>query len=101
MRVVNKNMNGSQCTVAWSVDNNKVSHMDSSVVTDILNLIQSKFGKLSITSGAKHEYLGMNIELGVKQLEINMKQQILEAIEIFGEDLTGTVFRHVQGIYWM
>ena len=33
----------------------------------------------------------MNIELGVKCFEVSMKEQILEAIEMFGEDLTGTV----------
>ena len=91
MCVANKEINGNQCTVAWYVDDNKVSHMDSSVVTDVLNLIQSKFGKLTITRGKKHEYLGMSIELGVKKFEVNMKQQILEAIEMFGEDLSGTV----------
>ena len=91
MCVANKQINGRQCTVAWYVDDNKVSHMDSSVVTNILGLIESKFGKLSITRGKDHEYLGMNIKLGVKKFEINMKQQILEAIEAFGEDISGTV----------
>ena len=48
--VANKEINGHQCTIAWYMDDNKVSHKDPLVVTNILNLIESKFGKLSITS---------------------------------------------------
>ena len=32
--VANKNINGSQCTLVWYVDDNKISHKDASVVTN-------------------------------------------------------------------
>ena len=91
MSEANKQINGHQCMIAWYVDDNKISHRDPLVVTNILNLIESKFGKLTITRGKKYEYLGMDIKLGTKSFEISMKQQILETIEMFEEELTGTV----------
>ena len=49
--VANKIINGKQCTVAWHVDDNKISHIDEKVVTTILDKIEERFGKLTITRG--------------------------------------------------
>ena len=35
--VANKVINGKQCTIAWYVDDVKISHMDQSVIDDIIN----------------------------------------------------------------
>ena len=41
-----------------------------------------------MTIGKKHNFLGMSINITEdKQLEIEMKEQLLEAIEEFGEHL--------------
>ena len=37
--VVNKYINGSQCTICWYVDDTKISHVDPKVVTDIIKTI--------------------------------------------------------------
>ena len=91
--VVNNVIDGKQCTVAWYVDHDlKVSHMKRSVVTDILNTIESKFGTLKITHGRQHTYLGMDITF--KQngtVEIRMKNFIKEAIEASLEDVSNGV----------
>ena len=42
--VANKIINGKQCTVAWYVDDNKISHVDEKVVTTILDKIEERFG---------------------------------------------------------
>ena len=42
--VVNKIMNGKQCTLVWYVDNNKVSHMEAKLVEDLINVIKKNFG---------------------------------------------------------
>jgi hypothetical protein len=55
--VANKMINGKQCTIAWYVDDLKVSHVDKSVVGSILDTIESKFRKLAITTRKKHTYL--------------------------------------------
>ena len=89
--IANKVIDGQQCTVAWSVDNNKISHNDPRVVMNVLNMIEEKFGKLTVIRGRKHDYLGMKIELKEKHFEISMKKQIEEAIEALGEEVSGLV----------
>jgi hypothetical protein len=59
--VANATINGKQCTVMWYVNNMKVSHIDPSVVTSILNLMESRFGKMAITRRRVHHFLGMDI----------------------------------------
>ena len=60
--VANKMVNGKQCTIVWYVDDVKVSHVDETVVSDIITYMQKEFGNLTITRGKKHQYLGMDIE---------------------------------------
>ena len=61
--VANTMIDGSQCTVGWYVDDNKVSHINDDVNTMIVNEIEEKFGKLARTTGNKHTFLGMDIEM--------------------------------------
>ena len=91
MCIANKTIDGKQCTVAWYVDDNKISHDNPSVVSDVLKMIENNFGKLTVTRGKKHEYLGMNVVLKDRFFEISMKKQIEEAIEVFGEEISGLV----------
>jgi hypothetical protein len=86
--VANKVIEGTQYTVCWYVDDNKVSHANDDVNTMIADEVEKKFGKLARTTGAKHTFLGMDIELlGDKKVAIATPQDINEAIEDFGEDL--------------
>jgi hypothetical protein len=55
---------GSQCTIVWHVDDQKISHKNPDVVTSLQQL-ESEFSKeapLSITRGKIHEYLGMKLD---------------------------------------
>ena len=79
--VANKVINGKQCTVVFYVDYNKVSHVDSTVVTQVLDQIASHFGELSATRGTKHDFLGMNIEIKDRKVYIDMHHQVKEALE--------------------
>ena len=89
--VANKDINGKQCTICWYVDDNKVSHVEYDVVTEILESIEKKFGKMSITRGKKHSFIGMDIDiLENKKLKILMKCHIEEAINNFNEEITRT-----------
>ena len=58
-----------------------MSHADPTVVTQVLDQIASYFGKLSITRGAKHDFLVMNIEIKNKKVYIDMQHQVEEALE--------------------
>ena len=63
--VINKIVSRKQCTVAWYVDNIKMSHETQQVLEDLLALLNNKFGKeapLTITRGKIHDYLGMVID---------------------------------------
>ena len=61
--VANKNINGKQCTVAWYVDDNKVSHIDSIVIDELLYIIKNHFVEIKIARGKKHTFLGMNLRI--------------------------------------
>ena len=79
--VANKMINGRQCTIVFYVDNNKVSHVDKEVVTDVINEISKHFGELTVSRGTKHDFLGMDIEIKDCKVFISMKDQITEAIK--------------------
>ena len=49
--VANATIDGSQCTIGWFVDDTKISHVNPTVVTDIMNTLESKFGKMKVTRG--------------------------------------------------
>ena len=90
--IANKTINGKQCTVAWYVDDNFVSHVEKKVVDDILDKMKEKFGDLKITRGKKHTFLGINFEFtDDKKLAIDMFEHLGESIELFGEELLGKV----------
>ncbi|KAI2513062.1 Reverse transcriptase (RNA-dependent DNA polymerase) [Fragilaria crotonensis] len=79
--VANKVINGKQCTVAWYVDDMKISHVDPNVVTQVIEQIEDRFGKMTVTRGKEHTFLGMKIlykENGTA--EITMRDYLEEAI---------------------
>lgn len=90
--VANKIIDGKQCTLAWYVDDNKLSHVDSRVVDDILETIEGYFPGLVIERGKKLGFLGMDIEfIGNGKVKIGMKKYIADTIEEFGEDVSKNV----------
>jgi hypothetical protein len=63
--VVNKMIDGKQCTIIWHVDDLKLSHVKQSVLDDIADKLSSKYGEqtpLVVHCGKIHEYLGMTID---------------------------------------
>ena len=89
--VANKMIDGSQCTVGWYVDDNKVSHVNDEVNSMIVDAIEKHFGKLARTMGNKHTFLGMVIEMISKgKILVSTPQHVEEAIEGLGEEVHGT-----------
>jgi Reverse transcriptase (RNA-dependent DNA polymerase) len=79
--VANKEIEGSQCTILWYVDDNKISHINPDVVTDIIQQIEKRFGKMTVTRGHEHTFLGMNFVFnGDETVSISMKTYLQEAI---------------------
>ena len=60
--VVNKIVNGKQCTTCWYVDDTKISHEDSRVVDMVIKELEEEFGKMTVTRGCRHTFVGVDIE---------------------------------------
>ena len=55
--MANKEINGSQCTAVFYVDNNKISsHQDLEVVMSVLEAISKHFGDLSMSRRMRHDF---------------------------------------------
>ena len=90
--IANKTINGKKCTIAWYIDDNKVSHEDPEVVTEIIKEIESYWDGLTVYRGKKLTFLGMDIEFNEdRSVMISTPEYIDEAIEHFGEDVSKTV----------
>ena len=62
--VANKMVNGKQCTICWHVDDNKISHVKPKVVDEVIAKIEEQFGKMVVTRGEKHNFVGMDYNHG-------------------------------------
>ena len=89
--VANKEIQGSQCTIVWYVDDAKVSHMKREVVSEVIGDIEKEFGKMDITYGNVHDYLGMIITIKDRKVVVDMSAQVEELIEFFDDDVSGNV----------
>ena len=71
--MANKTVNGAHLTVVWHVDDLKVSHVDSGVVTRMSvwlhktyeRLFGDGLGAMKLKQGKIHEYLGMQLDFSV------------------------------------
>ena len=59
--VSDKMINGNQCTIMWYVDNNKLSHVDPNIFTEILEEINKHFGELVVSRGGEHDFLVVDV----------------------------------------
>lgn len=46
--VANMQIEGSTCTIAWHVDDTKISHKNPKVVDNIIALLEKKHGKMTV-----------------------------------------------------
>jgi hypothetical protein len=72
---------GKQCTIAWYVDVNMISHVDPEVVSMVIAKIETVFDKMTVTRCKDHNFLGMKVHfLDDNKAIINMKTHISEGI---------------------
>jgi hypothetical protein len=90
---MNKQIDGSQCTILWHVDDIKVSHVDPTAVTTVLALINEEYGKetpLTVTRGQVHHYLGMTIDFSMPgRVQFTMIEYITDTLDNLPEDMQG------------
>jgi hypothetical protein len=91
--VVNKQIEGTQCTILWHVDDLKISHKNPDVVTAMIKKLDNEFGEkapLTVTRGKVHEYLGMTIDYTVPgKVMISMKEYIQSMLDALPDDMGG------------
>ena len=87
-RVVSKK----QQTVCWHVDDCKLSHVDTKINDGFIETLRDEYesifedgsGKMKVSRGKVHEYLGMTLDYSVKgQCKISMPQYIEETLKVF------------------
>ena len=92
--VMNKVVNGKQCTVLWHVDDLKISHVDGSVNESVLDSLNTRYGKetpLTVTRGDLHDYLGMTLDYSVDgKVAIRMQDYIENMLEDVPRDMDGS-----------
>ena len=91
--VVNKMINGQQMTVAWHVDDLKVSHVDASEVEKFVQRMETTFGQdtpLTVSRGQVHDYLGMTLDYRTKgEVQISMEHYIDMMLQDAPEEMKG------------
>ena len=91
--VVNKMIDGKQCTILWHVDDLKISHENADVVTDVIKMLEEEYGKvgkLSITRGPIHDYLGQTLDFSdPKKVVVDMEKFFDGVLEDLPDDMDG------------
>jgi hypothetical protein len=91
--VANCDIEGSQCTILWHVDDLKISHVNPEVVSNIIRRLNERYGKeapLTEHCGAIHEYLGMTIDFSnVGKVVFRMDDYVQDILEGAQEDMDG------------
>jgi len=92
--VANKMVDDKQCTVAWHVDDLKISHVSQSVVSSVIDKLNQEFGKLlplTVTRGKIHEYLGMTIDYSIPgKVQVRMDDYIKKMLDELPPSMDGT-----------
>jgi hypothetical protein len=91
--VVNKMIDSKQCTIIWQVDNLKLSHVKQSVLEDIADKLNTKYGQetpLAMHHGKIHDYLGMTIDYSEDgKVEFMMTDYVQGILDEAPDDMNG------------
>ena len=49
-------INGKQCTIVWYIDDNKLSHIDPNIVTEVLEETKKHFVELVMSRGEENDF---------------------------------------------
>ena len=88
--VANRDINCSQCTIIWNVDDIIIFHKDPKVVA-VLTWLEKLFGKLMIRRGKKHTYFGMDLDsIDSRSVKVSMVNYLKELIINFLLEIEGS-----------
>ena len=86
--VANKEVNGSNITLTWHVDDLKISHKDKKVVDAFIKALEDEYndenGKVTVEEGPRQAYVGMILDFSEEgTLKIDQSYYIKEMIQEF------------------
>ena len=88
LSVWNKTVNNKQFSIIFHIEDLKVSHKETPVVTLVFEKLEKEYtshqmlnDKLTITRGKKHEYIGMNIIIDKGGVRILMHNYVYNLIK--------------------
>jgi len=91
--VMNKMINGNQCTILSHIDDLKISHINKDLVSEIINLLEKEFGKeapLTMNHGKVHQYLGMTIDFSTPgKVIFSMFDYVQNMLDALPVDMSG------------
>lgn len=97
--IINKTIDGSQCTILWHVDDLKISHRSSTVIDEIVTSIKEEHGKTDEMTARRvkiHDYLGMTLDFSLLgKFIIDKKNYINKIIKDLPDELGGSKTTHV------
>jgi len=92
--VVNKTINGKQCTAIWHVDDIKISHVEQEALDNIADELGHRYGKetpLTVHRGTVHDYLGMTVDYSEDgKVKFIMRDYVEGLLDEAPADMDGT-----------
>jgi hypothetical protein len=85
--VANKVIDGDQFTLAWRVDDIKISHKDTKEVSKVIAWLKSIYGdNMHMSRGLVHDYLGMTLDYATKgEVKVTMVDYLKGLLDDFQE----------------
>ena len=102
--LMEKEINGSKCSIVWHVDDAKISHKDPNVVSDVISLLNDRYGELQPVTenrGKLHDYLGMTLDYSTPgKVVFRMDDYIEGILEEAPDDMDGVAETpHTERLY--
>lgn len=84
-------VDGSQMTVAWHVDDLKILHRKQSTIDGLVQYLMGKYGEnLAVHRGDVHDYLGVDHDYSKDGVVgMSMFKHVDKTLNDFPEDITG------------
>ena len=81
--VVNQEIDGSTRTITWHVDDLKISHRSEAVVNDIIEALEKEYSKMTVTTGDRYTYCGMDLVYTNGEVQIGMTVYLKDTLSEF------------------
>ena len=89
--VANKTIDDKQCSIGYYADDNIATHDSATILRQVAETVEKEVGKITVTTGDEHKFLGMNIKFNKNgTVTIDMQDYVKETLTDFPEKLRRT-----------